>query len=313
MGLKVDKIHRVLKFNQSKWLKNYISLNTEKRQNANNDFEKDLFKLMSNSIFGKHCESMRKRKSVKFIRSEQEALKQLQKTNLFTFKILGEQLATVSSKPNKIYWKTPTLVGAVILDLAKLEMFKFHYQVMKTYFDCSLLYSDTDSLIYCIKTSDLERDLKIVQKEENCFDFSNYDENHQLYDCRNRMTVLKFKDELGGKVIEEFAALQPKMKSVKARTTEKFSARGVSKYCQSKLKHDDFKSTLQHKLIDVRENTRITSKTISSTQFRLIKNVYPLMTINDTSWKMASQLYLTDITEFASSSRKTLTWLTFVL
>ena len=123
---------------------------------------------------------------------------------------MGEQLATVSSKPNKIDWKTPTLVGAVILDLAKLEMFKFHYQVMKTYFDCSLLYSDTDSLIYCIKTSDLERDLKIVQKEENYFDFSNYDENHQLYDCRNRMTVLKFKDELGERLLKSLQHFSPK-------------------------------------------------------------------------------------------------------
>ena len=51
---------------------------------------------------------MRSRKSLKFMRSEEEALKLLQKTNLITFKILGEQLATVSSKPNKIYWKTPT-------------------------------------------------------------------------------------------------------------------------------------------------------------------------------------------------------------
>jgi len=92
-GLVLTNVHNVIQFEQEAWLKSYIHFNTSCRAKAENSFEKDFFKLMVNAVFGKSCENLRKRKTVKLISSLAMAKKYARKTNLESFKILRPNLA----------------------------------------------------------------------------------------------------------------------------------------------------------------------------------------------------------------------------
>ena len=136
------------------------------------------------------------------------------KTYFKLFKTFGESIAAIKIVTKRIYWNKPTIVGACVLDLAKLHMFQFHYTVMKPNFDCKVLYSDTDSLLYRIDTIDVYADIrrKIIIFQH--FDFSNYPSQHPLFSKAKEYVVLKFMDELASVPIQELCVLKSKLYSV---------------------------------------------------------------------------------------------------
>ena len=170
---------------------------------------------MVNSAFGKTCEGKRNRIKVKLARIEEETLKWTSAPQMKSFKIIDENLATISLNQTEIEWDKPTIVGACILDLSKKFMYDFHYNTMKKHFNCKLLYSDTDSFVYEIFSNDFFADLKRKTTVKDLFDFSNFPTNHEMYDQSNARVTLKFKDEMGGKMISEFVGLKPKLYSIK--------------------------------------------------------------------------------------------------
>ena len=95
LGTKLKKIHRMLKFKKSDWMKKYIDFNTEKGKNATKDFEKDFFKLMINSVYGKAMENLRKRINVRFVNNEKDFLKYTSKPTYVTHKLFDKEFAAI--------------------------------------------------------------------------------------------------------------------------------------------------------------------------------------------------------------------------
>ena len=121
-GLKVKKVHRVLQFNQSPWLKQYIDFDTQKRTQAKNSFEKDFFKLMNNSVFDKTMENLRKRVDVKLVTDEKKLMELTSKPTFVTNKIFNEKLVAVNKIKETLTLNRLAYVGMCILDLSKTLM-----------------------------------------------------------------------------------------------------------------------------------------------------------------------------------------------
>ena len=146
LGLKVKKVHRVLEFNQSPWLRKYIDFNTQKRTQAKNSFEKDLFKLMDNSVFGKTMENLRKRVDVKLVTDEKKLMKLTSKPTFVTGKIFNEKLVAVHKIKEPLTLNRPAYVGMCILNISKILMYDCHYNYIKKKYNdkAKLLFIDTD-------------------------------------------------------------------------------------------------------------------------------------------------------------------------
>ena len=151
LGMKLTKIHRVLKFKQSDWMKKYIDFNTEKRTNAANSFEKDFFKLMINSVYGKTMENLQKRINVRLVNNEKDFLKYTSRPTHITHKIFGKNYAAIHEIKPVLTLNKPIYVGFTVLELSKWLMYDFYYSFIKKHFDAELLFTDRDSLTYEIK------------------------------------------------------------------------------------------------------------------------------------------------------------------
>ena len=245
LGLKLKKIHRVLEFNQSPWLKQYIDFNTQKRTHAKNSFEKDFFKLMNNSVFGKTMENIRKRVDVRLVTSKEKLLKLASKPTYVSSKIFNENLVAVHKIKETLTMNRPAYIGMCILDLSKTLMYDFHYNYIKhTYGNkAKLLFTDTDSLTYEIETKDAYADF---WKNKDKFDNSDYNKESPFYNDSNKKVIGKFKDESAGIPITEFIGLRSKMYSyVKDNERTARTAKGIKKQVIIKdIKHEDYKEVL---------------------------------------------------------------------
>ena len=155
LGMKPTKIHKVLKFKHSDWMKKYIDFNTEKRTNAANSFEKDFFKLMINSVYGKAMENLRKRIDVRLLINEKDFLKYTSKPTHITQKIFDKNYVAILEIKLVLMLNKPVYVGFTVLELSRWLMYDFHYNFIKKHFDAELLFTDTDSLTYEIKLEDI--------------------------------------------------------------------------------------------------------------------------------------------------------------
>ena len=186
------------------------NINTELRKEAKSDFEKDLFKLMNNSVFGKTMENIRKHRDIKLVTTDKKRSKLVSEPNCHTINLISEDLSIIEMKKTKVKMKKPIYLGLSILEISKILMYKFWYDYMKPKFgnDVKLCYVDTDSFIMNIKRNDFYED--ITNDVEKMFDTSNYEVNRPLSMGKNKKIIGLMKDELGGKIIMEFVTLRPK-------------------------------------------------------------------------------------------------------
>ena len=264
-GLVLDKVHRAIQFKQSPWLIQYIDLNSAKRKEAKNEFEKMLFKLFNNAVYGKTMENEMKRVDVKLVTKWKghygaEAL--ISKPNFHSSDIFDENLVAVQLLRTEISIRKPIYIGLAVLDLSKTLVYRFYYDYMQDRVgeQSKLLYTDTDSLLYEVTGVDM---YNLMRQDIQEFDTSDYPEiNPYNIPRANKKTVGLMKDECNGEIMLEFVGLRSKMYSVKVQNQKPIKKlKGVkSSVVKATITFDDYIKCLRENVIVTREQRNIRSR-----------------------------------------------------
>ena len=223
-GMIVDKVHKITSFKQSKWLEKNINFNTQKRNQAVNDFEKDFYKLLNNAFYGKTMENVRNRLKIKFIKKDdyREIIKQKSKLTFNGIHKSYENRDSYTFKKNEVLMDKPIYLGFTVLELSKLLMYETYYDKLQPYFgqeNIQLHYMDTDSFVLSVNTEDIVKDLRNM---EDIFDYSNLNKNHELFSNKNKKVIGFFKIETPKSIwIHEFVCLRSKMYAFKCGNDSK--------------------------------------------------------------------------------------------
>ena len=261
-GLKLKRVHRVIEFSQKAWLKPDIDMNTELRKLAKDDFEKDLFKLMNNAVFGKTMENIRKHRDIKLVTTDKKRNKLVSEQSYHTINYISEDLSIIEMNKTRVKMNKPIYLGLSILDISKILMYEFWYDYRKPKYGnrAKLCYMDTDSFIMNSKTNDFYKDISYdVDKR---FDTSNYEVDRPLPTGKNKMVLGLMKDELGGKIITEFVTLRPKTYSYLTDDGKDDKKAKGTKKCVIKrmIKFNDYKNCLLKDKVLLKSQQRFISK-----------------------------------------------------
>ena len=262
----------------------YINFNSQKRQEATSDFERDFFKLMNNACYGKLIEDVRKRTRVDVVNSKIRANKLASRCQFKGFTILDDDISLVQSMKSKVTLDKPIACGFIVLENAKHHMGWFWFNILKnTYGDrITLILSDTDSFIYAVYTENGYQDLYDLRQY---MDLSGYVKDTPLYIYRessNKKVPGKLSDEKPLEVIREVIALKPKMYSVltqklkcsndedehqcedKCFIGHSVTAKGIPRTAQKRISHNDYLH-----ILNKNSSNMIKAKTIRSFKHKL--------------------------------------------
>ena len=245
LGILLKKVHRVVSFRQSYWLKTYIDFNSKKRAESKTAVEKSFFKLLINSIYGKFLQSSRNYRKFYVSRSRARSKRLFSKSTFKDIFVLDTGVTLFEMKPVVVWLDKPIFVGVSCLELAKHFMVDFFYNRLIKHFGrkrVTLMYTDTDSMIlYFTSVKDLFKELVHLKSS---FDFSSYPTNSPLYNIENKNVPGKFRDERPQAYIKEVVCLRAKCYSILDNVTESRAAAGVKSAVQKLLTHEDYKDVL---------------------------------------------------------------------
>ncbi|MEW8548185.1 MAG: hypothetical protein AB2693_32175 [Candidatus Thiodiazotropha sp.] len=244
-GVVLRHVHKVISFRQSLWLQDFMEYTTERRRSAGNEFDKILYKSVANNVFGKSIENVKQRINVKIVTSVQKLRKLINKPSFQAIRVFDSNLAAVQLYRESVKLNKPITVGYSVLELAKMKMYNFWYDILLgsfSDFKLSLLMSDTDSFLLHIESHpESETSVEAVFKENaDKFDFSGLEDGHALKNDNNRQIPGKMKLQLPNEVCMEAVVLSSKCYSVLTNRGSLCAMKGVS----GNVQHEQFKDCI---------------------------------------------------------------------
>ena len=145
-----------------------------------------------NSVYGKTMEKLRKRINVRLVTNKKDFIKYTSRPTHITYKIFSKKYAAIHEVKPVFTLNKPTCVGFTVLELSKWLMYDFQYNFIKKHIDAELLFTNTDSLTYEIKSENV---YEVSFKHKHLFDFSNLPKNSKFFDENNENVIGKMKGE----------------------------------------------------------------------------------------------------------------------
>ena len=238
-------------------------MNTKPRSDALEDFEKDFFKLMNNSVFGRTMENVPNHRDIKLVTKNQKRNKLVSEPNYHTSKHFLEDLMAIEMRKTKVVMSKPVYLGQAILDISKTLMYEFWYDYLKPKYGdkVKLCYMDTDNFIVHIETEDFYED--IASNVDKWFDTSAYNEdnNRPLPIGKNKKVIGKFKDEMNGKIMIENYNARAKTYAFKLDDDKETKRAKGTKKCVIKkdLTFENYKESVLKNKIIIRSQLRFKS------------------------------------------------------
>ena len=250
-GLQCTKVHRVIEFQQARFMQQHVSRMTRKRMNARTKFEKDNFKLLINALYGKSIQSVRGYLRARFVTNKKQFWRVLRDPAVQSCQIVSDNLVIVFQEEKTVCMNRPYALGMGILERSKLHMSTAWSDIIQPRLggprQCEVIMSDTDSLLiyghgHCSKTQALHQ-LKDIM------DFSNYPKNHPLFDVARAQVPGFFKDEVSGNDIMEAVCLRSKSYGFTMRKwNDRKQQQTTQAKCKGILKHRVRKFTIDRYL-----------------------------------------------------------------